>query len=127
MVNLEAVLKEVKLNSYLLMPGLQAKINWFSLLAVTQDGERDPGRASEPPATSLLNTEILKGSNLKNKDELKRAWEFCCYVWIRSCRSRFPSKRPLGDTTYVQGIFKGHHVNKTHLGMQLLKGPVLKS
>lgn len=70
-------------------------------------------------------TEIHEGSNLKNKDELKRAWEFCCYVWIRSCPSRFPSKRPLRDTTYVRRIFKGHHVNKTHLGMQLLKGPIL--
>lgn len=45
MVNLGMVLKEASLNSYLFMPGLQAKISCFNLPAVTQDRQKDTGRA----------------------------------------------------------------------------------
>lgn len=55
MVNLEAVFKEAELNSNLLMPALWAKINWFNLLAATQDRQQNSGRAYGWHSTSLSN------------------------------------------------------------------------
>lgn len=85
MVNLRTVWKDTWLNSHLFMPSLQAKISGFNVLAVTQDRKRDVGRASKSlRLTSPPNAGICEGSNLQNKDQLKRGWEFSCYLLLRS-------------------------------------------